>query len=80
MLDEFLGFMPNLLAAALIGVIGWFVARIVRQIVTSLLAAAGGDRLSDRVGIAPLSRIVGLTVYILIIIPNQTIAMERSRK
>ena len=69
MLDEFLGFMPNLLAAALIGVIGWFVARIVRQIVTSLLAAAGGDRLSDRVGIAPLSRIVGLTVYILIIIP-----------
>jgi len=69
MLDKFLGFMPNILAAGLIGVIGWFVARIVRQIVTSLLAAAGGDRLSDRVGIAPLSRIVGLTVYILIIIP-----------
>ncbi|MDX1778119.1 MAG: mechanosensitive ion channel [Thermodesulfobacteriota bacterium] len=69
MLDKFLGFIPNLLAAALIGLIGWFVARIVRQIVTSLLAAAGGDRLSDRIGIAPLSNIVGLTVYILIIIP-----------
>ena len=69
MLDKFLGFLPNLLAAGLIGVIGWFVARIVCRIVTSLLAATGGDRLSERIGIAPLSKIIGLTVYILIIIP-----------
>jgi len=69
MLDKFLGFLPNLLAAGLIGVIGWFVARIVCQIVTSLLAATGGDQLSERIGIAPLSKIIGLTVYILIIIP-----------
>ncbi len=69
MLDKFLGFLPNLFAAVLIGVIGWFVARIVRQIVTSLLAAAGSDRLSDRVGLAPLSKLVGLIVYILILIP-----------
>jgi hypothetical protein len=69
MLDKFLGFLPNLFAAALIGVIGWFVARIVRQIVTSLLAAVGSDRLSDRVGLAPLSKLVGLIVYILILIP-----------
>lgn len=66
-LNEFLGFLPNLLAAGLIGFIGWCVARIVRQIVTSLLAAAGGDRLSDRLGIAPLSAVVGLIVYALII-------------
>lgn len=69
MLDKFLGFLPNLLAAGLIGVIGWFVARIVCRIVTSLLAATVGDRLSERIGIAPLSKIIGLTVYILIIIP-----------
>jgi len=69
MLDKLLGFLPNLFAAALIGIIGWFVARIVRQIVTSLLAAAGSDRLSDRVGLAPLSKLVGLIVYILILIP-----------
>jgi hypothetical protein len=43
MLDEFLGFLPNLLAAGLIGFIGWCVARIVRQIVTSLLRRAGTD-------------------------------------
>ena len=69
MLDKLLGYLPNLVAAGLIGVIGWFVARIVRQIVTSLLAAAGSDRLSDRVGLAPLSKLVGLIVYILILIP-----------
>jgi hypothetical protein len=69
MLNEFLGFLPNLLAAGLIGFIGWCVARIVRQIVTSLLAATGGDRLSDRLGIAPLSTVIGLIVYTLIIIP-----------
>jgi hypothetical protein len=69
MLNEFLGFLPNLLAAGLIGAIGWFVARIVRQIVTSLLAAAGGDRLSERIGIAPLSKMAGLIVYTLILIP-----------
>lgn len=69
MLDKFLGFLPNILAAFVIGFVGWFVARIVRQIVTSLLAAAGGDRLSDRVGLAPLSKTVGLIIYILILIP-----------
>jgi len=69
MLDKLLGFLPNLFAVALIGVIGWFVARIMRQIVTSLLAAVGSDRLSDRVGLAPLSKLVGLIVYILILIP-----------
>lgn len=69
MLNKFLGFMPNLLAAGLIGVVGWFVARIVRQIVTSFLAAAGADRLSGHIGITSLSKVAGLIVYILIIIP-----------
>jgi len=76
MLDKFLGFLPNLFAAVLIGVIGWFVARIVRQIVTSLLAAVGSDRLSDRVGLAPLSKLVGLIVYILILIPVTIAALN----
>jgi hypothetical protein len=34
-----------------------------------LLAAAGSDRLSERIGIAPLSKMVGLIVYTLILIP-----------
>jgi hypothetical protein len=69
MLDKLLGYLPNLLAAGLIGLIGWFVARIVRQIVTSLLAASGADGLSERVGLASISKLIGLVVYILILIP-----------
>lgn len=75
MVDTILGSLPNLLAAALIVVAGWFVARIVQRIVTNLLAAIGTDQLSERVGLAQamgkqkLSSVLGLIVYILILIP-----------
>jgi hypothetical protein len=75
MINQILGFLPNIFAAGLILAIGWFVARIVQQIVTNLLAAIGADRLSERVGLAPvlgerrLSGLLGLVVYILILIP-----------
>ena len=75
MINQLLGFLPNVFAAGLILAIGWFVARIVQQIVTNLLAAIGADRLSERVGLAPvlgerrLSGLLGLVVYVLILIP-----------
>jgi hypothetical protein len=75
MINQILGFLPNIFAAGLILAIGWFVARIVQQIVTNLLAAVGADRLSERVGLAPvlgkqqLSGLLGLLVYVLILIP-----------
>jgi hypothetical protein len=75
MIDEVLGFLPNLLAAGLILAVGWFVARIVQRIVTNLLAAVGIDRLSERVGLTSvlgkqqLSGLLGLIVYVLILIP-----------
>jgi hypothetical protein len=75
MINKILGFLPNIFAAGLILAIGWFVARIVQRIVTNLLAAVGADRLSERVGLAPvlgkqrLSGLLGLVVYVLILIP-----------
>jgi hypothetical protein len=75
MINQLLGFLPNVFAAGLILAIGWFVARIVQQIVTNLLAAVGADQLSERVGLAPalgerrLSGLLGLVVYVLILIP-----------
>ena len=75
LLNEILTFLPNLFAAALILGIGWFVAQIVRRIVTNLLAAIGTDRLAERVGIGQalgsqqLSGLLGLVVYVLILIP-----------
>jgi hypothetical protein len=75
MFDDLLGVLPNLLGAALIMLIGWFMAKILRQIVTALLSAAGADRVGERIGMGPeagnrrLSAVVGLVVYALILIP-----------
>jgi hypothetical protein len=75
MINQILGFLPNIFAAGLILAVGWLVARIVQQIVTNLLAAVGADRLSERVGLAPvlgeqkLSGLLGLVVYVLVLIP-----------
>ena len=82
MLDRFLTFLPNVASAALIALIGWFVARVVQRIVSNLLSAAGTDRLSDRVGLSKalgsqkLSRLVGLVVYILILVPVLIAALD----
>jgi len=73
--DELLGYLPNLLAAGLILFIGWLAARILRKIVTNLLAAIGTDGLSERVGLRAvlgdqtLSSLIGLVVYVVILIP-----------
>lgn len=54
---------------------GWFVAQIVRNVVTNLLAATGIDNLGQRVGISQvstgqsLSSLGGLLVYVFILIP-----------
>ncbi|MBA3530848.1 MAG: mechanosensitive ion channel [Ardenticatenales bacterium] len=48
--EDIVAFLPNLLSAAIIIIVGYFVARIVRDIVTNLLAATGIDRLAQRVG------------------------------
>ena len=75
LMNEVLGYLPNLLAAGLILAIGWFLARLVQRIVTNLLAAAGVDRFSDSAGLSKalgatkMSSIVGTVVYILILIP-----------
>jgi len=75
MINQILSFLPNIFAAGLILAVGWFVARIVQQIVSNLLAAIGADQLSKRVGLASvlgkqqLSGLLGLVVYVLILIP-----------
>ncbi len=76
MLNKFLDFLPNILAAGVIGVVGWFVASIVRRLVSTLLAATGLDKLSNRIGVTSLSKIIALVVYILILIPVMIAALN----
>ena len=72
MVDQILAMLPNILAAAAIGVVGWFVARILRDLVSNLLSAAGADGIGERAGLrgtTTLSGLVGLVVYIFVLVP-----------
>ncbi len=75
MLDRFLGFLPNLFAATIILFAGWFVARILKQIVTHFLTAIRLDSLGEKAGLSSvmqessLSKVVGIIVYFLVLIP-----------
>ncbi len=81
-LNDVLSALPKLLKAALIGVAGWFVARIVREIVTNLLAATGADQLGEKVGLSrsrgtqSFSWLLGTVVFVLILIPTATAALD----
>lgn len=82
LLDQILAALPKILKAVLIGGAGWFLAQVVRRIVTNLLVATGADRLGNRFGMnrgagsQPLSGIVGTIVYVLILIPVATAALK----
>ncbi len=51
MLDVFLQAIPNVLAAAAILLIAWFLGRFVADLVTRLLANLGFDRIPERIGL-----------------------------
>ena len=73
--NKVFAFLPNLISAAAIAIIGWFIARIVQRVIQSLLASVGVDRLSEKWGLAAslgkqtLSGLLGLVVYFVILVP-----------
>ena len=82
MVDEILGYLPNILGAGLILLVGWLASRVVRQIVTNLLAGIGVDRFGEQTGVETalggqkLSNVIGTIVYVLIIIPVVITALD----
>ena len=82
LLNDILSALPNIFKAVLIGIVGWFVARIVRELVTNLLAAAGTERLAAKIGLnkaAPgqsLSGLLGTVVYLMVLIPTAVAALD----
>jgi hypothetical protein len=84
LIDEFLQAIPRILTAAVILVAGWFIARIVRDIVTNLLAATQADQIGTRFGLSSteategisLSQLTGTTVFVLILIPAVVAALN----
>ncbi len=72
MVDKILGMIPNILGAGVLIFVGWLIARILRDIVTNVLAASGIDNLGEKAGMnekTKLSKVVGLVVYFFTLIP-----------
>jgi len=82
MFDDVLAFVPKLFGAAVILVVGWFVARIVQRIVTAFLVAIGTDEFSDRIGLGKmlgkqnLSGLLGMITFLLILLPVIIAALD----
>lgn len=79
MVDETLAMLPNIFAASLIVIAGWLVAKILRGLVSNLLAAVGADKLGENAGLKDrleLSKLVGLVVFILVFVPALIAALD----
>jgi hypothetical protein len=83
MVDKVLAFLPHILVAVMILVLGWFFASILRRIVIGILTAAGADRLGPRIGLkagggqsGSISYVVGWTVFLLVLIPVFLAALD----
>lgn len=72
----------NVIGAGLVAFIGWFIARFVGRLVTSLLSATGVDTLGRSIGLNPaastqsLSQIAGTVTYVAILIPVAIAALQ----
>ena len=83
LLNEILALVPNILGAIIIAAVFWFVATIVKRIVTNLLAATGIDNIGRKFGLGrtaggqSLSSIIGTIVFVLILIPGIISALEQ---
>jgi len=79
MLAKLLDMVPNVFAAAVIGFVGWLLAKVLRGLVTNLLAAAGADKMGSQIGLAEavkLSRLTGTIVFILVFVPTLIAALD----
>ncbi|WP_296557282.1 mechanosensitive ion channel [uncultured Acetobacterium sp.] len=92
MYNNFLAFLPNLFAAIVILVIGYFVARFVRELVQNVLEAINVDRFINKYTVDEdttpqelrkqkntIAKVLANTVFVIILIPIVTIALETLR-
>lgn len=74
LVSQFLNFVPNIIAAGIMLVIGLFVANIIRQLLTPVLKRFNVDKIQEKAGISTtentsLSSVVSYIIYVLILIP-----------
>lgn len=79
MVNDLLLFLPNLFAALVIGFVGYFVAKIVRNIVVGLVSSLNLQSAAEHVGVkntTSIPNMAGSIVFILILIPTLIAALD----
>lgn len=85
MFDNFFGFLPNLIGALVIFVVGWFIAKFLRGLIGKLLSRVGVDRLVDRSGLGgPLEKagypdagkFLAMILYVMIMLVVASLAIN----
>lgn len=77
MFEQFVSYIPNIIAAAVIGFAGYIIARIVSALVGA--AAKGIDAVSGRLGLSDsvnLSRVLQQLVFLFIFVPILIVALD----
>src|SRR5690625_5313313 len=64
LLATILAFIPKLLAAAIIFAVGWFVAKIIKNILVNLLEATGSESFIKRLKLEKFYEVRGLATFI----------------
>lgn len=73
LVTEFLSYIPNIIAAVVIIIVGFFVSNIIRQLLRPILKKLNIDKIHEKVGIATsdnttISSVISYIVYALLII------------
>jgi len=79
MIAKALDFVPNALAALVIGGIGWILATVLRNLTANLLRTIGSDQLGQRAGLSDsvqLSRVGSLLVFVVVFLPSLIAALD----
>ena len=76
MVNQVLTFIPNLIAAIAVGVIGWVIATVARTAINAALAKTSmDDRLSAKAGVKPMSSTIADMVYWFILLVVLTMVL-----
>lgn len=82
MMARLMSALPGFMGAAVVFGVGFLAARILRELVTGLLTAAGSERLAARIGLSTalgdrsLASVVGSAVFLLVLLPTLTAALQ----
>ncbi|WP_201529052.1 mechanosensitive ion channel [Psychrobacter frigidicola] len=79
MVDKIFGFIPNILIAGVVFVVGYIIAKVVRGIVTNLVSTFNVQELASKAGLSEknsLPNIAGSLAFLVVIIPTIIAALN----